>query len=106
MISKRFKLMFDGVFNLVSSRSRKFQRFLIGDPEALDWFRVFGSKDAIDEESRRLILRPRTTDLLTEFATVNGPRYVWTTFSPDQVDLNFKNPRVLLSVLEILLTYV
>lgn len=105
-ISKRFKLMFDGVFNHVSSRSRKFQRFLIGDPEAQDWFRIFNSRDEIDEEDRRLILRPRTTDLLTEFATVYGPRYLWTTFSSDQVDLNFKSPRVLLSVLEIFLTYV
>lgn len=105
-ISKRFRLMFDGVFNHISSRSRKFQRFLIGDPEALEWFRVFNSRDDIDEEDRRLILRPRTSDLLTEFATVNGPRYVWTTFSADQVDLNFRNPRVLVSVLEILLTYV
>jgi glycosidase len=105
-IEKRFKLMFDGVFNHVSSRSRKFQRFLIGDPEANDWFRVFNSRDEIDEDDRRLILRPRTSDLLTEVATVNGRRYVWTTFSADQVDLNFKNPRVLVSVLEILLTYV
>ncbi|HEV8268228.1 MAG TPA: alpha-amylase family glycosyl hydrolase, partial [Thermoanaerobaculia bacterium] len=105
-ISKRFKLMFDGVFNHVSARSRKFQRFLIGDPEAKDWFRVFSSRGEIDDEDRRLILRPRTTELLTEFATVNGPKYVWTTFSADQVDLNFKNPRVLVSMLEILLTYV
>src|SRR5262249_32557110 len=41
-----------------------------------------------------------------EFRTVDGPRYVWTTFSADQVDFNFKNPRVLLHVLEVLLTYV
>jgi sucrose phosphorylase len=54
----------------------------------------------------RLILRPRTSDLLTPFRTINGTRYVWTTFSPDQVDLNFRNPRVLLRVVEILLTYV
>ena len=31
---------------------------------------------------------------------------MWTTFSPDQVDLNFKNERVLLRVLDILLDYV
>src|SRR5262249_19171435 len=90
----------------MSAKSRRFQRFTIGDPEARDWFRVFGSKDEIDEDDRRLILRPRTSDLLTEVATVWGPRWVWTTFSPDQVDLNFKNPRVLVSILEILLTYV
>jgi sucrose phosphorylase len=34
------------------------------------------------------------------------PRRVWTTFSADQVDLNFKNPRVLMAVLEALLFYV
>jgi sucrose phosphorylase len=105
-IEKRFRLMFDGVFNHVSAKSRKFQRFLIGDPEALDWFRVFSSREEIDDDDRKLILRPRTSDLLTEFATVNGKKYVWTTFSADQIDLNFKNPRVLVSILEILLTYV
>ena len=31
---------------------------------------------------------------------------MWTTFSPDQVDLNFRNERVLLRVVEILLDYV
>ncbi len=31
---------------------------------------------------------------------------VWTTFSPDQIDLNYKNPNVLIKMLEILLLYV
>jgi sucrose phosphorylase len=44
--------------------------------------------------------------LLTEFQTAHGPEQVWTTFSADQVDLNFKNPAVLLRVLEALLFYV
>ena len=52
------------------------------------------------------VVRPRALPLLTEFSTAAGPKQVWTTFSADQVDLNFKNPEVLLAVLEALLFYV
>ena len=31
---------------------------------------------------------------------------MWTTFSPDQVDLDFRNPRVLLAATEVLLRYI
>lgn len=105
-LSREFRLMFDGVFNHASSKSRWFQRFLNGRPGYEDFFVAFSTKDAIASDYLRLILRPRTSDLLTPFRTINGTRYVWTTFSPDQVDLNFRNPRVLLRVIEILLHYV
>jgi sucrose phosphorylase len=105
-LSLSFRLMYDGVFNHVSSKSRWFQDFLSGDPDYQDFFTAFSTKDAIDKDHLRLILRPRTSDLLTPFQTINGPRFVWTTFSPDQVDLNYKNEKVLLRILEILLYYV
>ena len=105
-LATEFRLMFDGVFNHASSKSRWFQRFLNGRPGYEDFFVAFSTKDAISADYLRLILRPRTSDLLTSFRTINGTRYVWTTFSPDQVDLNFRNPRVLLRVIEILLHYV
>jgi glycosidase len=54
----------------------------------------------------RLILRPRTSSLLTEFHTLHGPRWVWTTFSPDQIDLNFRSESVLFRVISVLLYYV
>jgi sucrose phosphorylase len=101
-----FKLMFDGVFNHVSSKSRWFQEFLNGNPAFQNFFEVFSTKDEISEDHLRLIVRPRTSELLTEFRTLNGRRCVWTTFSRDQVDLNYKNPEVLLKMIEILLTYV
>jgi len=101
-----FKLMFDGVFNHVSSKSRWFQEFRNGNPDYKNFFSVFSTKDAISEDHLRLIVRPRTSDLLTEFSTLNGRRWVWTTFSPDQVDLNYKNPKVLMRVIDIMLTYV
>jgi sucrose phosphorylase len=105
-LSQRYRLMFDGVFNHVSSKSRWFQRFLNGRPGYEDFFVAFTTSGAIDRDHLRLILRPRTSDLLTPFQTIEGPRFVWTTFGPDQVDLNFKNERVLYRVVEILLEYV
>lgn len=102
----QFRLMFDGVFNHASAKSRWFQRFLNGRPGYQNFFVAFTTRDAIDPDHLRLILRPRTSDLLTPFRSIDGPRWVWTTFSPDQVDLNFREPEVLLRVLEILLVYV
>ena len=53
-----------------------------------------------------MLLRPRTTDVLTTFNTYNGERLVWTTFSADQIDLKFQNPEVLLKIIQIMLIYV
>ena len=100
------KLMFDGVFNHISSKSRWFQEFLDGNPRFQEFFTVFSTKTAISEAYLSLILRPRTSELLSAFSTLNGTRSVWTTFSRDQIDLNFKNPEVLLKMAQILLLYV
>jgi sucrose phosphorylase len=102
----RFRLMFDGVINHISSKSDWFQEFLNGNPDYQDFFLAFESADSVSEENMRLILRPRTTKLLTRFQTLRGERHLWTTFSADQIDLNFRNSTVLLRVLEVLLYYV
>lgn len=100
-LGKSFDLMFDGVFNHLSVQSDWFRRFLRDEPEFRDFFvTVEGNPDLSQ------VVRPRALPLLTEFPTARGPRRVWTTFSADQVDLDFKNPRVLLVVLEALLFYV
>jgi glucosylglycerate phosphorylase len=99
-LGTNFDLMFDGVFNHVSAQGEWFQRFLADDPRYRDYFiLVAGSPDLSQ------VVRPRALPLLTEFTTASGPRRIWTTFSADQVDLNFKNPEVLLAVLEALLFY-
>lgn len=104
-LSLRFRLMFDGVFNHVSASSRLFQEFLNGNSNFSDFFIRFSTREQISEDHLRLILRPRVTDLLTGFNTIAGRQYVWTTFGPDQIDLNFKNEKVLARVVEILLYY-
>ena len=105
-LSLRYRLMFDGVFNHVSAASRLFQEFLNGNPNFSDFFVRFSTREQVSEDHLRLILRPRVNDLLTGFNTIGGRQYVWTTFGPDQIDLNFKNERVLARVVEILLYYV
>ncbi len=102
----RYQLMFDGVFNHVSSKSRWFQEFLNGNPQYWDFFINFASYDELSPEQRQNIFRPRTSDILTPFHTINGRMYVWTTFSQDQIDLNYQTPEVLLKVIEILFLYV
>ncbi len=102
----RFRLMFDGVINHVSSKSRWFQEFLNGNPNYWDFFINFSSPDELSVKQKSMIFRPRTSDLLTKYDTINGPIFVWTTFSEDQIDLNFTNPDVLMKVIEILLLYV
>lgn len=105
-LDDRLNLMFDGVFNHISSKSRWFQEFLDGDPYYGKFFVYFNSPDELTSEQRSRITRPRTHDILTRFQSISGPRWVWTTFSADQVDLNFKNPDVLMRIVEVLLLYI
>lgn len=105
-IRNGFKLMFDIVLNHISAESLWFQEFLNGHPYYKDFFIVFSTKAILADEQLKLITRPRTSELFTEFATINGTKLVWTTFSPDQIDLNYKNPDVLMKMVYILLYYI
>lgn len=89
-IAADYRLMADLVINHCSSRSRWFDNFKKAVDPGKDYFITV----APDEDTRDVV-RPRTTDLLRETETAAGTRYVWCTFSHDQVDLDFKNPGVL-----------
>lgn len=96
-----FHLMFDGVINHISSQSEWFKGFLHDDPHYRDYFlTVEGSPDLSQ------VVRPRALPLLTTFKTQSGEKRVWTTFSADQIDLNYQNPDVLFEILDILLLYI
>ncbi|MDJ0903690.1 MAG: alpha-amylase family glycosyl hydrolase [Xenococcus sp. MO_188.B8] len=105
-ISESYQLMFDAVCNHTSSKSKAFQKLLNGSPEYKDIAIVYRSPDELSSEERQKIVRPRTGNLLTQFQSLDGPIWVWTTFSSDQIDLNYRNPKVLLWVLETLLLYI
>ncbi|MBI3166567.1 MAG: sugar phosphorylase [Chloroflexi bacterium] len=97
---QNFRLMFDGVINHISSQSDWFQKFLQDDPHYKNYFIAIEGEPDISQ-----VVRPRALPLLTPFQTPSGGKKVWTTFSADQIDLNFKNPEVLLEILDILLLY-
>ena len=100
-IGQDFRLMFDAVINHVSRQSAWFQAFLRGEPPYDEYFIVVDPNTDLSQ-----VVRPRATPLLTPVETVNGVKYVWTTFSEDQIDLNYHNPRVLLDIIDVLLFYI
>ncbi len=112
-LGRNFRLMFDAVINHISARSKWFQEFLKGNPEFADYFIVVEEGTDLSQ-----VVRPRALPLLTRVQTASGgqppprggdrggARLVWTTFSTDQIDLNYANPDVLLKIIEILLLYV
>lgn len=101
-LSKDHRLMFDGVINHMSQLSEWFNKYLANHPRYLEFFTELDPSTDL-----RSVVRPRTTPVLSEFTDDEGKkRSIWTTFSKDQVDLNYSNYKVLLKVLDVLLFYV
>jgi glucosylglycerate phosphorylase len=100
-LASSFRLMLDAVVNHTSASSSWFLGWRYGDPQYKDFY--IELDPGTDTSS---VVRPRAAPLLTRFESSAGDRWVWTTFSPDQVDLNYANPEVLLRVTEVLLGYV
>ena len=100
-LAGRVRLMFDAVINHVSQQSAWFQGYLDGDPAYRDYF--LAVDPATDLSA---VVRPRPQPVLAEFNSADGPaRHVWATFSRDQLDLNYANPRVLLEIIDVLIAY-
>lgn len=100
-LRREFHLMFDAVINHISAHSAWFQEYLRGNPRYRNYFiEIEGNPDLSK------VARPRALPLLTRFSSSSGEKALWTTFSSDQVDLNYHNPQVLLEILDLLLFYV
>ena len=101
-LGREFQLMFDLVLNHVSAKSMWFQNYLAEKPNYED---LAIEVDPLTDLS--LVTRPRSLPLLTRFKkTSDDPVYVWTTFSADQIDLNYKSLEVLKQMVKALLFYV
>jgi sucrose phosphorylase len=101
-LGEQFRLAFDFVLNHVSAQSHWVRRYLAGDADFADT--AIAVSPHCDLSA---VARPRVTPLLTAFAHADGaPRWLWTTFGPDQVDLNWANPAVMLRMVEVMLDYV
>ena len=96
-----FRLAFDFVVNHCSQHHVWFQSYLRGEHPQVDFFHEVDP--AADLSA---VVRPRSLPLLTPVETNRGTRHVWTTFSADQIDLNFSSSDLLLEMLDILLLYI
>ncbi|QAS53570.1 alpha-amylase family glycosyl hydrolase [Halobacillus litoralis] len=98
--SEDYRLMFDFVANHMSKSSEWFQKYLQDDPAYTNYF--IPEQEAFDTNE---VVRPRTSPLFHEYQGDNEKKTAWTTFSEDQVDVNFKHLPVLVEMTDILLSY-
>ena len=96
-ISADYKVMVDVVLNHGSRKSKWFKNFLNNKGEGKNFFLSFDKNINVSN-----VVRARSHKLLQKISTENGFKYVWCTFSPDQVDFNYRNPKVLLMFLNII----
>lgn len=101
-LSADYRIMVDGVINHISQFSSWFKAYLAGDKEYDDYFIEL---DPTTDLSK--VVRPRASPLLHEYLDDDGKIHnIWTTFSKDQVDLNYKSYKVLCSVLDAMFYYI
>jgi sucrose phosphorylase len=100
--SADFDLMFDYVLNHISAKSPWFDSYLAGDPQ----FETLAL--AVDPDADLSnVTRPRALPLLTPFTRSDGETvHLWTTFSEDQIDLNYRSIDLLIKMIEVLLFYI
>ncbi|MFH0880433.1 MAG: alpha-amylase family glycosyl hydrolase [Lentisphaerota bacterium] len=99
-LGEHFDILFDLVLNHVSRQSAWFNDYSLGvDPAAQYFIEVDPAANLA------AVVRPRSAPLLTRVHTRHGERHLWTTFSDDQIDLNYANPDVLFEMLDLMLYY-
>ncbi|WP_029408538.1 alpha-amylase family glycosyl hydrolase [Thiomicrorhabdus sp. Milos-T2] len=100
-ISQDYRIMADLVVNHCSSEHAWFKEFTKGNPKYQNYFVQASLEDDLSK-----VVRPRTTPLLRPTMTPQGEKYVWCTFSHDQIDLNFSNPEVFLEIMRLISMYI
>ena len=99
-IGNNFQLMADIVINHASAQGQWFKDFKENKAPYNEYFFT-----APMDADTSLVIRPRPFPLLTPFDTADGMKHVWCTFGPDQVDLDFSNPAVLVEFIRIMRLY-
>ena len=99
--SKKNSVMADIVINHASARGLWFRNFLKDKSPGKDYFLTIDKKFNTSK-----VVRPRDHKLLKKIDIFKKKDYLWRTFSPDQIDLNFKNPSVLLRFIKIMINLI
>lgn len=103
------KKMFDCVFNHISTESELFKKALAGDVETQSMFHIVSEEEYKSDEFQsdiKKIVRPRTSPLFTPYNFNGETKYVWTTFSSDQVDTNLNSLPMMKYLLETFFLYI
>ena len=99
-ISQKHILMADLVLNHISSSHPWVQQFINSQEPGIS--NIFSPDNNLDWTD---VVRPRSSSLFSNVNTKDGPKHVWTTFGPDQIDLNWQNPKMNIYFLNIIITY-
>ena len=99
-ISQNHFLMADLVLNHVSSSHPWVQQFIKSQEPGIS--NIFSPEQNHDWSK---VVRPRSSSLFSKINTEDGPKQVWTTFGPDQIDLNWHNPKMTVEFLNLIITY-
>ncbi len=97
-VSKSSNVMADIVINHSSARGLWFKNFLKKKEPGKNYFLIVDSKFNTSK-----VVRPRDHKLLKKIKIFKKSDYLWRTFSPDQIDLNFRNPHVLIQFIKIMI---
>jgi len=100
-ISTKYNVMIDMVLNHASKKSQWFENFLNENGHGSDFFINVNNWNGVPQ-----VVRPRTSELFQTVKTRSGEREVWCTFSHDQIDLDFRNPKVLIEFINIFNFYI
>ena len=96
-IALNHQVMADLVLNHVSSSHRWVKEFRADVEPGRSCL-----KTASKLEDLSAVVRPRTSDLLVPCETAAGTRYLWCTFGPDQIDLDWSEFEVLIETLRVI----
>ena len=96
--SKKTNIMADIVINHASSKGLWFKNFLRNKSPGKEYFLTVSKKFNISK-----VIRPRENKLLKRIGIFKKNNLLWRTFSEDQIDLNFKNPKVILRFIKIII---
>ncbi len=100
--NRNIGLIIDIVCNHTAQENEWAQKWLKGDPEYADFYHAFDKSEVDEYEASLMDVFPDTAPGSFTYNEEIG-KYIWTTFYPFQWDLNYKNPKVFLKMLEALL---
>ncbi len=100
LLSEKYFIMADLVLNHVSSSHLWVKQFINSIEPGKNY--ILSPKNKLGWEK---VTRPRSSSLFTKLTLKDGTKNVWTTFGPDQIDLNWHNPNILLEFINLLVRY-